>query len=48
MQIEKDKIKNQWKTMKSNFTKCFDVMQYGMRGFAWSPVTKMWSNELEV
>ena len=48
MQIEKDKIKNRWKTMKSNFAKCFDVIQYGMSGFGWNPVTKMWSAEPEV
>ncbi|XVF38313.1 hypothetical protein REPUB_Repub20aG0090500 [Reevesia pubescens] len=46
--IEKEKVKNHWKTVKSNFSKCYDLFKQGMSGFSWNPVTKLWGTEPEV
>ena len=31
-----------------SLSNCYDVFKNGLSGFAWSPVTKMWSAEPEV
>ncbi|KAL0001825.1 hypothetical protein SO802_015606 [Lithocarpus litseifolius] len=46
--IDKQKVKNRIKTIKSNWSECYDVFKNGLSGFAWSPITKMWSAEPEV
>ncbi len=38
--ITKGKVKNRWKTLKSNFAKCYDFWRNGMSGFAWNPTTR--------
>ena len=35
-------------TIKCNWLDCYDVFKNGLSGFAWSPITKMWSAEPEV
>ncbi|GAV78975.1 LOW QUALITY PROTEIN: Myb_DNA-bind_3 domain-containing protein, partial [Cephalotus follicularis] len=45
--IKKDKLNNCLKTIKANFNKYYDLFR-NLSGFAWSPVTKMWSDEPEV
>ncbi|XVF18922.1 hypothetical protein REPUB_Repub11eG0065500 [Reevesia pubescens] len=46
--IEKENVKNRWKTVKSKFSKCYDLFKQGMSGFSWNPVTKLWGAEPEV
>ena len=46
--IDKQKVKNHIKTIKYNWSDCYDVFKNGLSGFAWSPITKMWSAEPEV
>ena len=46
--IDKQKVKNHIKTIKYNWSDCYDAFKNGLNGFAWSPITKMWSAELEV
>ena len=46
--IDKNKVKNRWKTIKGNFSKCYDFFKNGLSGFAWNPTTKLWSAEPEV
>ncbi|XVF17481.1 hypothetical protein REPUB_Repub10bG0126100 [Reevesia pubescens] len=46
--IEKEKVKNRWKTLKTNLSKCYDLFKQGMSGFSWNPVTKLWGPEREV
>ncbi|KAA8521825.1 hypothetical protein F0562_012504 [Nyssa sinensis] len=48
MDVNKDKIKNRLKTIKTHFNECFDLFNYGLSGFSWSPITKLWSAEPEV
>ncbi|XVF23429.1 hypothetical protein REPUB_Repub13aG0037400 [Reevesia pubescens] len=45
--IEKEKVKNHWKTLKTKFSKCYDLFKKGMSGFSWNPVTKLWGAERE-
>ncbi|XVF14257.1 hypothetical protein REPUB_Repub09cG0042900 [Reevesia pubescens] len=46
--IEKEKVKNRWKTLKTNFSKCYDLFKQGMSGFSWNPVTKLWGAKPEI
>ena len=46
--IDKQKVKNRIKTIKYNWSECYDVFKNGLSGFAWSLITKMWSAEPEV
>ncbi|XP_075675095.1 uncharacterized protein LOC142644350 [Castanea sativa] len=46
--IDKQKVKNRIKTIKYNWSDCYDVFKNGLSCFAWSPITKMWSAEPEV
>lgn len=48
MNVNKDKLKNRLKTIKSHFNECCDLFKNGLSGFVWSPETKMWSAEPEV
>lgn len=41
-------LKNRLKTLKEHFSKSYDLFKVGMSGFAWSPVTKLWSAEPDV
>lgn len=43
----KQNLKNRLKTLKNNFSNCYDTFK-GNNGFAWSPVTKLWSTKSEV
>ena len=46
--IDKQKVKNRIKTVKYNWSECYDVFKNGLSDFAWSPIIKMWSAEPEV
>ena len=46
--IDKVKVKNHIKTVKSNFASCYDLFTNGLSGFAWSSATKMWDAKPEV
>ncbi|PHT48447.1 hypothetical protein CQW23_12655 [Capsicum baccatum] len=47
--INKEKIHNQMKIIKRQFTKYYDTFhQSGMSGFAWDPITHKWDAEPEV
>ena len=46
--IDKRKVKNRIKLIKYNWSECYNVFKNGLSGFAWSPITKMWSVEPEV
>ncbi|KAA8517182.1 hypothetical protein F0562_017475 [Nyssa sinensis] len=48
MDVNKDRIKNRLKTNKTHFNECFDLFNYSLSGFSWSPITKLWSAEPEV
>ena len=44
----KDKVKNHMKSLKTNFSECYDLFNKGgLSGFAWNPVTKIWIAEPE-
>ncbi|WOK92793.1 hypothetical protein Cni_G01485 [Canna indica] len=45
--IDKVKIKNCWKYLKTQFGKCFDLFKYGLSRFSWNSTTIMWSVEPE-
>ncbi|GLT82387.1 hypothetical protein SLE2022_007700 [Rubroshorea leprosula] len=45
--VDKDKVKNCMKTLKANLSKSHDLFKH-LSSFSWSPVTKLWSVELEV
>ena len=32
----KDKVKNQQKTLKNNFHECYDIFKGGLSGFGWN------------
>ena len=36
MEINKDKVKNQQKTLKKNFHECYDIFKDGLCGFGWN------------
>ena len=36
MEINKDKVKNQQKTLKKNFHECYDIFKDGLNGFGWN------------
>ena len=46
--IDKQKVKNHIKTIKYNWSDCYDVFKNGLSGFAWNPITKMWSAKPKV
>ncbi|KAI9153706.1 hypothetical protein LWI28_015372 [Acer negundo] len=47
--INKDKVKNRMKSLKTNFSECYDLFnKSGLSGFAWNLETKIWSAEPEV
>ena len=46
--IDKQKVKNRIKTIKYNWSDCYDMPKNRLSGFTWSPITKMWSAEPEV
>ena len=46
-QIDKDKVKNRWKTIKRNFGEMYDALK-NLSGFAWNPLTQLWDAEPEV
>lgn len=43
--FDKEKVKDRWKLVKRNFTKCHDIFN-GMSGFAWKSDTHMWDVHL--
>ena len=45
--FDKDHLKNQLKTLKTNFNICHDLFK-GLSGFAWNPNTKLFEAEPEV
>ena len=48
MEINKDKVKNQQKTLKKNFHECYDIVKDGLSGFEWNDSLNMWTVEPEV
>ena len=44
----KDKVKNQQKTLKKNFHECYDIFKDGLSGFGWNDSLNMWTAEPEV
>ncbi|XP_020242315.1 uncharacterized protein LOC109820569 [Asparagus officinalis] len=46
--IDKDKVKNRMKYMKSKWAACYDLFKNAGSGFAWNRNTNMWSAEPEV
>lgn len=46
--VDKERVKNRWKTVKKNFTDVYDIFKNGMSGFAWNPSTHLWDAEPEV
>ena len=36
MENNKDKVKNQQKTLKKNFHECYDIFKDGLSGFGWN------------
>ena len=36
VEINKDKVKNQQKTLKKNFHECYDIFKDGLCGFGWN------------
>ncbi|XP_054824751.1 uncharacterized protein LOC129322459 [Prosopis cineraria] len=46
-QIDKEKVKNRWKTLKKNFSDVYDIFK-SLSGFAWNPITQVWDAEPEV
>ncbi|XP_028805170.1 uncharacterized protein LOC114760079 [Neltuma alba] len=46
-QIDKDKVKNRWKTLKRNFSDVYDIFK-SLSGFTWNPTTHLWDAEPEV
>ena len=48
IEINKDKVKNQQKTLKKNFHECYDIFKDRLSGFEWNDSLNMWTAELEV
>ncbi|XP_028785416.1 uncharacterized protein At2g29880-like [Neltuma alba] len=48
IEMDKEKIKNRWKTLKKNFSEIYDIFKNGLSGFAWNPSTQLWEAEDEV
>ncbi|XP_031482750.1 uncharacterized protein LOC116252544 [Nymphaea colorata] len=46
--LTKDHIKNRMKTLKSNFSSCYDIFKSGLSGFSIDSKTNMWTAEPEV
>ncbi|XP_028077837.1 uncharacterized protein At2g29880-like [Camellia sinensis] len=47
LDLDKAKVKNRLKTIKEHFAECYDSFKH-TSGFAWSPVTRMFTTEPEV
>ncbi|GMP37143.1 hypothetical protein CsSME_00008962 [Camellia sinensis var. sinensis] len=47
LDLDKAKVKNRLKTIKEHFAECYDLFRH-TSGFAWSPVTRMFTAELEL
>ncbi|GMP96788.1 hypothetical protein CsSME_00045281 [Camellia sinensis var. sinensis] len=47
LDLDKAKVKNRLKTIKEHFAECYDLFKH-TSGFAWSPVTRMFTAEPEV
>ena len=48
MEINKEKVKNQQKTLKKNFHECYDIFKDRLTGFGWNDSLNIWTVELEV
>ncbi|KAK6932187.1 Myb/SANT-like domain [Dillenia turbinata] len=46
--LNKEKVRNRWKTIKKNFSEPYDIFKNGLSGFAWNPTTQLWSAKTEV
>ncbi|WOL11798.1 hypothetical protein Cni_G20562 [Canna indica] len=46
--LTKSNIQNRWKTLKTNFSNCYDLFKTGLSGFTWNPTNKMFTAEPEV
>ncbi|KAL7185050.1 hypothetical protein ACSBR2_027066 [Camellia fascicularis] len=47
LDLDKAKVKNRLKTIKEHFAECYDLFKH-TSGFAWSPVTRMFTAEPKV
>ena len=48
IEINKDNVKNQQKTLKKNFHECYDIFIDGLSGFGWIDSLNIWTVKLEV
>lgn len=39
--LKKESVKNQWKALNSNISKCYDIFKGGLNGAFWNSYTKM-------
>ncbi|KAI9087089.1 hypothetical protein K1719_030924 [Acacia pycnantha] len=46
--VDKEKVKNRWKTLKKKYFEVYDIFKGGMSGFSWNPSTHTWEAEDQV
>ncbi|KAI9110844.1 hypothetical protein K1719_018282 [Acacia pycnantha] len=46
--VDKDKVKNRWKTLKKKYSEIYDFFKGGMSGFSWNSSTHTWEAEDQV
>ncbi|KAI9083242.1 hypothetical protein K1719_034774 [Acacia pycnantha] len=46
--VDKDKVKNRWKTLKKKYSEVYDIFKGGMSGFSWNSSTHTWEAEDQV
>ncbi|KAI9087842.1 hypothetical protein K1719_030172 [Acacia pycnantha] len=46
--VDKEKVKNRWKTLKKKYSEVYDIFKGGMSGFSWNPSTHTWEAEDQV
>lgn len=47
-EMDKDRIKNRWKTLKKHYSDVYDIFKNGLSGFGWNNTTHMWEAEDQV
>ncbi|KAK6919146.1 Myb/SANT-like domain, partial [Dillenia turbinata] len=45
--LNKEKVRNRWKTIKKNFSEAYDIFKNGLSEFALNLTTQLWSAEAE-
>ncbi|KAI9126820.1 hypothetical protein K1719_002416 [Acacia pycnantha] len=46
--VDKEKVKNRWKTLKKKFSEMYDIFESGTSGFSWNSSTCKWEAEDQV